>query len=112
MKMIVLLLTLCLLALATAGLAGEPPKQYYCGLDTIPPGLCNTSFRLTDASKDPCLAHMEEAMRAMEPFIINHDTTYQPRVLFEGWSKEVVKEYDTANRLWEDVMRQCWKEKP
>lgn len=55
---------------------------------------------------DPCLAKMEAAMRAMEPFTVNE---WVNQVNFDGWTQLALDKYHAANVQWEEALT-CRKE--
>lgn len=56
----------------------------------------------------PCLAKMEAAMRAMEPFIVNEFV--KPESFFMGWTELAIQQFTRANAQWESTQRECWRE--
>lgn len=55
-----------------------------------------------------CLAKMEAAMRAMEPFMIEGYWPRDPNAY--AHTEEGVRAKFTANQLWVDIKRTCWRQ--
>ena len=58
---------------------------------------------------DPCLAQMEAAMRAMEPFNWNNFERTWHRAAADEKEHEFRENKEAALKLWNDTKAQCWR---
>lgn len=110
------LLLLSMLALGWGSAeAGDGSVRIWCGVGPAPKGMiapepCDVSSGPLHDKADArvqtrCEVRMEEAMRAMEPFII---VGYWPKNQYV-YTKEGIAAKYRANELWESTKRYCWK---
>ncbi len=107
MRMVVLLLLLPVAGEAGELLLGPETKPTFCykdgnnvlvcALSDIPPTIYG--------ERDPCLATMEAAMRAMEPYTFELDEKDQARAIIKNYP--VLRH---ALKQWDEAKRQCWRQ--
>lgn len=111
------LLTTCLLCLLATGVeAGEKLKVL---TDEPPSHFALTKKELAELARtlkeyenvelrvklidDACLAKMEAAMRAMEPFIPHDHGTFMEQLTLKN-----LEPFKAASKQWEAVKKECW----